>query len=89
MSEDRCYIFFVSNGPIDEAALIVPIYAASADEAWGMYYKQQGFKWQNVMMHDDFKQGKRVGTNDARVGRANDLRYSDNRIREQLRKDGE
>jgi hypothetical protein len=46
------YIFEVANGPLDEAALLVPIEAPDADSAWGLYYRQQGTKWANVRLQD-------------------------------------
>ena len=46
------YIFRVSNGALSDDALIVPIEAASADEAWGRFHLQEGNKWQNVTMQD-------------------------------------
>jgi hypothetical protein len=46
------YIFEVANGPLDEAALIVPIEASDADSAWGLFYRQEGTKWVNVRMKD-------------------------------------
>lgn len=81
------YIFEVSNDDLDEAALLVPIYAESSDEAWGKYYRQEGTRWANVRMQDTFKQGKRLGTNDKRVGKANDQRYAANRVESTLKEE--
>ena len=46
------FIFRVSNGVLTENDPIVPIEAASADEAWGRFHRQEGSKWQNVTLED-------------------------------------
>lgn len=90
LGNDQPYVFYVGMRPKrkrdkQKPLAAVVIMSNSTDLAWGLFRKQEGYKWDIVELQPTNLAGKslkRLGHNDRqRVGREHDRRYKQNQRR--------